>query len=141
MNVEDRLTFVRTPASPSLMDKTGVEISIGKEPSAIGKNHLWLHGVYQIPHEAVRVVAPPLQKALIITAVSGGVNVTKNLVGKKILFEDDETVTNGVHTGYFNYDLTDWLNLHEWRTYLVTVSLGRFISNTVQVEVNPIPSG
>lgn len=142
MNVEDRLTFVRTPASPSLIDKTGVEISIGKEPSAIGKNYLWLHGAYQIPRdEASRVIASLLQKTLIITAVSGGVNVTKNLVGEKILFEDDETVANGIHTGYFNYDLTDWLNLFERRTYLVTVSLGRFISNTVQVEVNPIPSG
>lgn len=140
MKVEDRLTFGRTPASPSLMDKAGVEISVGKEPSAIGKNYLWLHGAYQIPRdEAARVVAPPLQKALIITAVSEYINVTKNLVGEVVLFKDDETIANGVHTGYFNYDLTDWLNLYERRTYLVTVSLGRFISNTVQGEVNPIP--
>lgn len=121
------------------MATQGVEIAVGKEPSAVGRNFLWLHGLYRIPkEEAARIATPPLQKALVITAVSGAINLTKNLVGQVIVFEDDETVVDGVHTGYFNYDLTDWLNMYQRRTYSVTVSLGRFISNTVCVEVQPI---
>ena len=139
MNPNDRLTFARTPATPALMGETGVEIVIDKELSAIGKNCLWLHGVYRIPHtEAMRIATPPLQRALVITCVSGGLNDTKNLVGSVVLFEDDETVANGVHIGYFNYDLTDWLRMHERRKYFVTVSLRHFISNSLQVEINPV---
>ena len=140
MNPDDRLTFARVPSSPGLMATQGVEIAAGNEPSAVGKNFLWLHGRYQISRQqAARIATSPLQKALVITAVSGGINLTKNLVRQAILFEDDETVVNGVATGYFNYDLTDWLNMYERRAYLVTVSLGHFISNTARVDVNPIP--
>lgn len=141
MNAEDRLTFAQTAGSPAALEKTCVEIVLGKELSAIGANYLWLHGQYRIPHEdAVQIAATPLQRALVITGVSGGINVTKNLVGDVVLFEDDETVTNNLHTGYFNYDLTDWLNMYDRRKYFITVSLGHFISNTLQVEVNPIPA-
>jgi uncharacterized membrane protein len=99
-----------------------------------------MHGTYQIEGDDTRHLnVQPLLKALVITAVSDNINMTKNLVGDVVLFEDDETLVNGVHIGYFNYDLTDWLNMYERRTYLVTVSLGRFISNSVPVEVNPIP--
>lgn len=137
---EDVLTFTRNSLLAELSPKqSDVAISVGSEPSRIGNNCLWLHGAYQIQGEdASYLNVQPLLKAMVITAVSDYINVTKNLVGEVVLFEDDETVANGVHTGYFNYDLTDWLNLYERRTYLVTVSLGRFISNTVQVEVNPI---
>jgi hypothetical protein len=139
MNPDDPLTFTRLPVAPMLIGETGVEIVLSKEPSVTGKNLPWLHGAYRIPQaEAARIATPPLQKALVITCVSGGHNDTRNLVGDAVLFEDDETVINGVHAGYFNYDLTDWLNMYERRKYLITVSLGHFISNTLEVEVNPV---
>lgn len=139
---EDVLTFARNGLLAELSQKqSDVAISVGQEPSRIGNNRLWLHGACQIQgDDARRLNIQPLLRALVITAVSDYINVTKNLVGETVLFDDDETVVNGVHIGYFNYDLTDWLNMYERRTYLVTVSLGRFISNTVQVEVNPIPA-
>ena len=140
---EDVLTFTRNALRAELSPKqSDVAISVGQEPSRIGNNRLWLHGAYQIEGDDARHLnVQPLLKALVITAVSDHINVTKNLVEEVVLFEDDETVVNGVHIGYFNYDLTDWLNMYDRRTYLVTVSLGRCISNTVQVEVKPIPSG
>ena len=138
---EDVLTFTHNGMLADLTpSQSDVAISVGQEPSRIGNNRLWLHGAYQIEgDDARRFNVQPLLKALVITAVTDNTNVTKNLVGEVVLFEDDETVVNGVHTGYFNYDLTDWLNMYERRKYYITVSLGHFISNTLEVEVNPAP--
>lgn len=138
---EDILTFTRNGLLAELSPKhSDVAIRVGQEPSRVGNNFLWLHGAYQMDGDDARHLnVKPLLKALVITAVSEPLSMTKNLVGEVVLFEDDETVVNGVHTGYFNYDLADWLNPYEQRTYFVTVSLGRFISNTVCVEVQPIP--
>lgn len=134
---EDVLTFTRNGLLAELSPKhSDVAISLGQERSRVGNNRLWLHGAYQIHGDDARLLSVrPLLKALVITAASEPLSMTKNVVGQVVVFEDDETVANGMHTGYFNYDLTDWLNMYERRTYSVTVSLGRFISNTVCVEV------
>lgn len=142
MNLADPLTFNRSSASPEPEPGfVGVELVIGNELSATGNNKLWLHGTYQIPHtEALRISSGPLHKALVITWMSDDTNDTKNLVGDVVVFEDDEIIENDNHKGYFNYDLTDWLNLYNpYHSYYITVSLGKFISNTLEVSVNPIP--
>ena len=138
---EDVLTFSKNSALLELgPQESGVQIILGKESSSIGDNRLWLHGSYQIDSsQAKQLNRQPLHQALVITWVSDGVNDTKNLVGDVILFSDDEQMRNNLHIGYFNYDLTDWLNMYERRKYFITVSLGYFISNTLEVEVNPVP--
>ncbi len=134
------LTFARIPMLAELGFKTsGVDIFIGNESSSIGNNQIWLHGKFQIQsHEAIQINTKDLHKALVITWVSDGVNNTKNLVGDVMLFDDDVSIIGSIHTGYFSYDLTDWLFMHEKRSYYITVSLDKFISNIVEVEVNPI---
>lgn len=138
---KDVLTFSKNSSLSELKPQvSGVGIALGQETSSIGNNRLWLHGSYQIDHsQAEQLNRQPLHQALIITWVSDGISVTKNLVGDVILFSDDEDIDNDMHIGYFNYDLTDWLHMYQRRRYFITVSLGRFISNTLQVEVNPIP--
>lgn len=137
----DVLTFTRNTALAELPPtEPGVAIMIGSEPSLIGNNRLWLHGAYQIDTTyASKLNVRPLHKALVITQVSDRSNTTKNLVGDIVLFSDDEIDQEGMRAGYFNYDLTDWLYMYERRRYYITVSLGKFISNTLDIEVNPVP--
>ncbi len=137
---KDTLTFTRNNILASLKPhESDVAIAVGPEPSLIGDNRLWLHGAYQIDEAYGRPLnVQPLLKALVITWVSDGITETKNLVGNTVLFSDDEEIRDTMRIGYFNYDLTDWLNMYERREYFVTVSLGHFISNTLHVGINPV---
>jgi hypothetical protein len=138
---EDVLTFTRNNVLADLKpQESDVAIALGQEPSLVGDNLLWLHGTYQIDEAYGRQLnVQPLQKVLVITWASDGTSATKNLVGDVVLFGDDEEMCNNMCVGHFNYDLADWLNMYERRKYFITVSLGRFISNTLEVEVNPVP--
>ena len=133
--------FVKLSASPELNTQSlGVEIVIGNELSKVEPNKLWLHGVFQVSHQdAVHIDSLPLQKALVITATSGSLNMTRNLAGDAVLFKDDEIVSDNIHKGYFSYDLTDWLNVYEENDYYITISLGTYLSNTLCVGVIPVP--
>ena len=136
----ETLTFTIAPASPPLAPtRSGIEIVMGHEASAVGNNKLWLHGTYQLQAQDTALIkARPLMRALVITWAADGITDTKNLVGDVVLFDDDEMVVNGVHRGYFNYDLTDWLFMYKKESYYITASLGKFISNSLKVVVNPI---
>lgn len=137
MNMFERLTFSKAASSPAL--ETGISIAIGPERSAVGNNCLWLHGAYQLTEDtATAIPATPLLGALVITWMSNGLSESKNLVGDVVLFQDDETLIDGKRIGYFNYDLTDWLNMYEASDYYITVSLGNYLSNTVSVRLNSI---
>ncbi|MDH5571726.1 MAG: hypothetical protein OEY89_08175 [Gammaproteobacteria bacterium] len=138
--IEQTLTFNKNNLLPELnLQESNIVIASGQESSLIGDNRLWLHGTYQILDDyAQQLAVVPLHKALVITWVSDGSSNTKNLVGDAVLFRDDEELTNARRIGFFNYDLTNWLNMYERRLYYITVSLGCCISNTIQVEVNPV---
>lgn len=136
----DTLSFSKVTSFLTLeSNNLCVFIYIGSDNSTIGDNKLWLHGRYQIKSsDADEISTKFLHKALVITSVCDGVSDTKNLVGDVMLFEDDESVIDDIHTGYFNYDLTDWLFMYEENSFYITVSLGKFISNTVIAKVNPV---
>lgn len=139
--IEDVLTFTRNGLLADLKSqKSDVAIALGREPSSVGDNRLWLHGAYQIDEMYARKLnVQSLLRGLIITWASEGTSVTKNLVGDVILFNDDESIRDQMFVGCFNYDLTDWLYMYERREYYVTVSLGHLISNTLHIGVNPVP--
>jgi hypothetical protein len=138
MTTDEPLTFDRVAGSPVVMGEAGVAIALSKVAAAGAPPGLWLHGAYRLPREdAERLGVRPLQKALIVTYVAGENNHSRNLVGETVLFDDDETVTRGVHTGYFNVDLRLWLPQYARRRYWITASLGRQISNTVLADVIP----
>lgn len=141
MSATDDLTFTRALLSPEpKADYVGVGIAIGYVPSQGNVHNVWLHGTYQIPHnDAVLIKAQPLQKALIITVISGEQNFTQNLVGNTVLFDDDEIFINAMHKGYFNVNLTEWLKASEKREYFIMISLGSHVSNSLQVVMNPTP--
>lgn len=140
MNIpKPNLTFTKAFVSiEPRADEVGVWLGLGTKPPQPGDTEFWLHGAYQIPHDdAIQINTSPLQKALIITCIFDTRNLTRNLVGDVVLFKDDETLINQIHKGYFNYNLLDWVDVDQLRECFVTVSLGKYISNTLRIAVTP----
>lgn len=130
--------FLNSQKNSSFLNKalneSTVEVLIGNELSRISNKSTWLHGVFQIKDDDLNHLEK-LHKALVITWTSSGVSRTKNLIGNTILFSDDEKIYNNFRVGYFSYDLSDWLNFHDLQQYYITVSLHKYISNTIYLEV------
>ncbi|MBI3560167.1 MAG: hypothetical protein HY080_00405 [Gammaproteobacteria bacterium] len=135
MSTINSLTFSKMIAAPEPQaDGCGVDIVIRKMRSQTGSPQRWLQGTYQIPHtDALLIDTRPLQKALIITAIAGEQHLTRNLVGDMVLFEDDEIRIDAMYKGYFSFDLADWPRMATKREYFITISLGRYVSNTLHV--------
>ena len=90
---------------------------------------LRLHGVYRVSIDDARTVgAIPLQKALIVTATSGLLHRSWNLVGQTITFEDDEQSGGGVVRGDSTPSPAALPRGLVWNR-LVLVSLGTIVSN------------
>lgn len=134
---EEILTFRKNHLFPVL--KPGISdivISSSKNDNSEHSAEFWLHGTYQIDEAYAKALnLKPLHKALVITWTSNGLHQTKNIVGNKVLFSDDEEIKQKKHIGYFNYYLNDWIDFGEVeKSIYFTVSLGKYISNTIQVE-------
>lgn len=134
------LTFTRNNTINELKPhESDIVISLMTELSNIGHNKLLLQGCYQIDEDYAKTLnVQSLHKALVITSVHNDVSQTKNLVGDVVLFSDDEELHNNMRVGYFNYELTDWLYIDNKNKQYITVSLGHYISNTIEVEINSI---
>ncbi len=129
----DFLTFEKV-IFPSNFNSTssGVEIFLDNSPDVKSENQLWIRGKYQIPVESAKKIdASILLKALVITCVFEGMSKTKNLLGSAMVFADDETTENNFRVGYFNYNIVEWVNIETDNKYYITVSLDKYISNTV----------
>ncbi|MFK5856889.1 MAG: hypothetical protein QM503_12230 [Bacteroidota bacterium] len=109
-------------------DVSFVNIAI-KYTKTTAEETIWLHGAFKIHNDHSNNIKS-LHKALIITWISGEVNVTKNLLENSVVFSDEETIQNDYRIGYFNYDLSDWLASEQLNNGYITVSLYEFISNT-----------
>jgi hypothetical protein len=123
--------FVESPASPSVaLDFFGINLRVDARSTHGMLTALRLHGVYCVSiDDACTVGAIPLQKALIVTATSGLLHRSWNLVGQTITFEDDEQSGGGVVRGYFNADLLPYFRVASYGTGYVLVSLGTLVSN------------
>jgi len=85
--------------------------------------------------QARAIAATPLQRALALVVASEYHSVACNLAGDQALFEDDQTLQNGVYAGFFDFELGSLVHFEPGRKYWVVVSLGPCLSNTLAVEV------
>ncbi len=92
-------------------------------------------GAFQLEaSQAESITATPLHRALVLVVASEYHSVAWNLAGDQALFEDDQTVHNGLYTGYFDFELASWIELEHQRVYHATASLGPFLSNTLTIK-------
>ena len=130
---DNMLTFSSNGLLPELTGgESDIFISTSEKQAGTGKAEFWLHGAYQIDiNYAAALKVRPLQKAIVVTCTSNDSHITKNMVGTHMLFNDDETARDDMHIGYFNYNLSEWLPDYFLSDFYVTVSLGKYLSNTV----------
>lgn len=117
-------------------DESNIIIAIGQDPAKTGVNNKWLYGACQIEQEyANELKVQPIQRAIVITWTANGEHKTKNLVGTKFVFSDDEIVIDNMCVGYFNCLLNDWFPEYQPNEFFITASIGCYLSNTLRVKL------
>ena len=134
MRADQIPSTTRMEVSPALAaNETGVVLTGPAHAQA--RRPLVLHGMFRIPRAAADEIGDHLHRALVLVVTTKGGYHASNPLRHLTTFADDETSSEVARQGWFNLDAWATCPFEEPGTYFVTVSLGPYLSNTLEIQI------
>ena len=106
--------------------KNGVALPDGFVGIRLESAALGVRGVFRLPVDAARAIDRHRHRALVVLVTRPGSFEVASPLRKRVLFDDDEEVADGMTRGFFSIDLA-----RSGASYIVA-SLGPYVSNIVE---------
>lgn len=125
------------PALPDLdlPDEEFQGVRFVTPPQVARDGEWWLEGAFQLPPDELAAIDEQPHRALVVVAQRGGAWYADSPLRGKIFFPDDLHPAGSLLRGWFRFELFSLFGDRVPGRYVLSLSLGEHLSDSIEVEV------